>query len=45
MTGQHRFQSVADMMRKQPSPAEVHLITPAWSPKSVLRSEWRTAPR
>ena len=45
MIERHPFKSVADMMRKQPSPAEAHLITPAWSSKSVLRSEWRTAPR
>jgi hypothetical protein len=32
-------------MRKQPSSAEAHLITPAWSPKSVLRNEGRADPR
>ena len=37
MTEQHQFPSVADMMREHPSLAEAHLITPAWSPRSVLR--------
>lgn len=31
MTEQHQFPSVADMMRKDRSPAEAQLIKPAWS--------------
>ena len=33
---QHPFQSVADLMRKHRSPAEMHLIKAAWSPQSVF---------
>ncbi len=44
MTGQHPFQSVADMMRKQPSPAEAHLITPGWSRPGLLKNEGRARP-
>jgi hypothetical protein len=39
MTVQQLFPSVADMMRKQASPAEAHLITRAWSPPKVVRDE------
>ena len=45
MIVQHKFQSVADLMGKRPTPAEAHLITPAWSPRSVLRNEGRTERR
>jgi hypothetical protein len=41
MSGQHQFSSVAAMMRKQPSPAEAHLIKPAWSPRIASRTEGR----
>jgi hypothetical protein len=44
MIGRHDTPSVADMMRKHPTPAEAHLITPAWSPRSVLRNEGRARP-
>jgi hypothetical protein len=36
MTEQHQLPSVADLLRKDRSLAEMHLIKPAWSPQSVF---------
>jgi hypothetical protein len=46
MTEQHQFASVADLLRKDRSMAEMHLIKPAWSPQSVFgpKSAGRSKP-
>lgn len=40
MTERHQSPSVADMMLKDRSLAETHLIKPAWSLQSVLRPKY-----
>ena len=44
MIGRDQDRSVADMMRKHPSPVEALLIKPAWAPRSVLKGEGRARP-
>jgi hypothetical protein len=44
MIGRDQHPSVADMMRKHPSPAEAILIKPAWAPRNVLKDEGRARP-
>lgn len=44
MIGQDQSPSVADLMRKQSSPAEALLIKSAWSPRTVLKNESRARP-
>ena len=46
MTEQHQLPSVADLLRKDRSLAEMHLIKPAWSPQSVFggKSAGRSKP-
>ena len=41
MAVQHRVKSVADLMRREPSPVEAHLISRAWAPRIPFRSETR----